>query len=124
MNDNRNHYIQSSVYYNDDKDISDFLFATSASKSKLYKYLQKRGIYCSRNLGTDELIYYISSLPLDWKDTIELIELVDVRDLKDETVCKKIPHIASIITAREAFEEVQILRETKEKESYNNQAAT
>lgn len=111
-------YHKSSLYYPDDKDLYDFLNASSPSLQKLRAYLTIRGVYLSKDAKKDDYYNNISRLPLSWTDLTELVDLVDLAEKKEKSTFTTYDYTGPSTSISVAFTAVSKLRSDIEKESY------
>lgn len=111
-------YHKSYLYYPDDKDIFDFLDASKAQLRKIRSFIQRRGLYLSKSAPVEAYYKYISCLPLSWDDLVELVDLVELNEKKENNTFTDFSFKGDFDLVSEAFNKVNEYRSDKNKERY------
>ncbi|MEQ9501267.1 MAG: hypothetical protein RIT81_30645 [Deltaproteobacteria bacterium] len=81
-----------SLYYADDKDLSDLMLASpkQLSPERLVQFIRQRGLIISKELGPADIVSYVSRLPFSWVELQRLSTLTVTADRSEKRETKRV----------------------------------
>jgi hypothetical protein len=107
-----------SLYYADDKDVSDLLSAPKFTVKILRRIVRERGIYLSPDLPKETIVEYIAQLPFSWPELVALIRTIETEEKEENATPIKIETTATLDQFHDAAKKVQELRGQLNSEVY------
>lgn len=111
-------YFRSAFYHPDNKDIFDFLQASSCTREGVDGFLRTYGIFCSQKESAEELHEYVSMLGFGWKSLNHLIGSANLRSTSPKQRKVDVSWSGAFEDVRSVIEAVQSSRQRQDRETY------